>query len=334
MIITQEHRDFGEKLANLLRHDRVPGLRMDAAVATMFVAKQLEYVSADVTNTAKYALKARTFLPVDPSAHPGSQTIAIDTMDSMGEAEITDDYAGDSPGVGAIRERSATLVAGLRAHYAYSIQDMRAAQMAGVPLEVELAAQARRAIEAKLDRIALRGDAKINRTGFANDANVSVYATALNWTSATTAEDMLDGMNAFVSSVKEKFGDIEENLDVDTLIVPTGHWQLMNNKTFANRPDITALKAFLANQAYVRNVAPWGQLNQLGAGSTPGAPIGRFICYRRDPAVVRLNIPQDYEEFPEVKGLKFNTECHLRTAGTVIRRVLAVGYADGTSELS
>jgi hypothetical protein len=324
------YRQIGEQLEEVLKQ-LPPMFHKDAPVATAFAANELQYVKARTIDVTKFALKARINIPVSREAAPGAETIAVDSYDSLGEAEITDNYAGDSPEVSVNKTRTATTVVALRARYVYTLQDLRAIAMTNSRLNIEKAMQARRAIEAKLDQIAVKGAAKINKTGFANDGNVAVYSDPFDWTMASDPADVVAQMHAFAAFTHAQMGDVQEGLAPDRMLLATNHFEIASSLVFAPyRPDISVLKAFLMTDPYIQTVDQWAALNTMGVSS-----VERAVCYKRDPSVVELEIPQDYEELPvDVDGHKYTTECHLRTAGTSVHRPLAMAYADGTATLT
>lgn len=333
-MISLAHKMIGEQLSEALKQGPRQ-FRMDAPVATAFAQRELEFVKSRTSDVQKVALKARTLIPVSHEAHPGAETIVVEAWDMLGEAEITDSYANDSPSVEAEKTRNPERVYGLRGHYYYTVQDLRAIAMAGSRLNIKRAMQARRSIEAALEKVAVKGSSALGKTGLANNSLVNTFGTSLDWDFSTPSKDVYRALNAVVAAAKQQQGDIESGMEVDTLLMPVGHYQIASQLPYSDVQDKSVLKAFLENQPYIKNVAQWNQLDQMGTGSTPSAPIGRMVCYKRDPAVLELEIPQDYEEFPpEIRGMKYTVECHLRTAGTVIHYPLLVFYADGATDLS
>lgn len=328
-------RMLGERLEQVLRaaggYVRMDGgrmVRVDAAVATAFAARELEYVKAQTYDIKKVALQARTFIPVSTEAPPGSEFISYDQWDTFGEAEIADAYSKDSPRVDGEKRNVPTKVFGLRASYGFSVQDFRAIAMSGSRLDLARAMQARRAIENALEKIAAVGVAHKGTTGLANNANVPLFGTALAWDFTTPSATIYRQLNAIAAAVIVNSKQVERP---DTLLMPTKAFQIASQVPFGNDANPkSVLQAFLENSPYIRRVDQWVQLDGAGAGGTD-----RLVCYRYDPSVVQIEISQDYEEFPpEIRGLMFLTECHLRTAGTVIRYPLAMEYADGTFDTS
>lgn len=343
-------RDIARRLANELANDRSVGQvridgswlrigdklrvehgarRFDADVATAFTARQLEHVKAQTYDVKKAALKARTFLPVSHEAHTGSQVISYDQWDAWGEAELADSYSKDAPRVDAEKRNFPAKVAGLRISYGYDIQDLRAAAMSGSDLKAARAVQARRGMESKFDRIAAKGDVKLGRKGFVNDTSVPTFAGgALSWAFATPSQTIFRALNAIAAQVVVQTNQVEAP---DTILFPTKAFQIVTGNTFGDDTAETILSAWLRNNPYgVKFADQWTELDGAGSGGAD-----RIVCYHRDPAVVEIEVSQEYEEFPpEMRGLEFLTQCHMRTAGTVIRYPKAMVYADGAFDVT
>lgn len=321
---------IGEQLAAamppgaMLRMDGDRHVRCDATVATAFTARELEHVKAQTYDVKKVALKARTLIPVSFEAHPGAEVISYDQYDGKGEAAVVENYSRDFPRVDAEKRNFGAKVFGIGDSYGYTIQDLRAIAMSGSKLNAARAMQARRAIEAKLERIACRGIPAIGRPGFATEGNVPLLGTAFNWTMNTPAQTIKRQLGALVQSVVTQSSDVWQP---DTLVMPTDAYAIASEVSFGVDNGRSVLAVFLAENAYIRQVEQWTQLDDAGAA----AGQGRIVCYKRVPEVLELEISQDYEETPpEVRGMEFVIHGHLRTAGTVIRYPMAMAYADGT----
>lgn len=299
-------------------------LRVDAKF-TANLSRELEHVRAQTYDVVYPEMKARQLIPVDGSVDPGAETVTYPQWDVFGMAKIIHDFADDLPLVDALKEDFTTKVKSLGAAYGYSIQDLRAAAMSGSQLNSRRARQARRAIEQAIEDVACLGNSKAGLVGFAKHPNVSLVPVINGvWSTATGAEmiaDMNELVNSTVTANKETFLP-------DTIVLDIASYQRFASTRISTTGDThtTAMQAFLASNPYVRDVMSWNKLALADAAGT--GP--RAVCFKRDPEVLELVIPQEFEEMPpQPKGLRFHIPCHARCGGVVVYYPLAMGYMDG-----
>jgi hypothetical protein len=86
------------------------------------------------------------------------------------------------------------------------------------------------------------------------------------------------------------------------------------------------MRAFLNSNPFIRNIDQWHKLNEADAAGT--GP--RVVAYLRNPEVLELEIPQDFEQFaPERRNLEFIVNCHARCGGVLVYQPLAMAFMDG-----
>lgn len=301
---------------------------IDSSVAAGFVETELQYVKAQTYDVTRVALKWRDFIPEDTSAPEGAEAIAWDQYDWWGEAAIVENWADDFPRVDVVKERYRNGIWSLGAAYGYSIQDMRAISMTGSRLDLARALQARRAIEARLEKIAIAGETSKNKTGFSNDANVTLDGTTLSWTMGSDPFVVKRQLSAFVSQIPIT---TQQVWIPDTLGVSPKAYEILNQLSFSAYNPRSVLSVFLEDNPYIKRVDQWYALAGKGADGVKD----RIVAYKRDPMVLTMENPVPYEEFPpEVRGAKFLTGVHCRTAGCIVRYPMAMRYADGTFDPS
>jgi len=299
-------------------------IRNDAKF-TANLSRDLEHLRAQTYDVVFPQMKARQLIPVDGSVNTGADTVTYRQWDMFGMAKIIHDYADDLPLVDALVEEFTTPVKSLGAGYGFSIQDLRSASMSGNQLDRRRAMQARRAIEQGIEDIACLGNSKAGLVGFAKHANVSLVSVVTGtWSTATGAEmigDMTALVNAIVIANKETFPP-------DTIVMDIESFTRFSSTRISTTGDThtTAMQAFLASNPYIKDVQSWNKLRLADAGGT--GP--RAVCYKKDPEVLQLVIPQEYEELPpQRKNLKFHIPVHARIGGCVVYYPLAMGYMDG-----
>lgn len=299
---------------------------MDASESA-FTSRQLEVIRARTYDIKLPPLKARSFLPVDNSVSPGAETVTYGQYEQFGLARVLKSYAEDLPRADVKKVEFTSKIRGLGAAYGYSIQEIRAAMFAGVSLDQKKATATRRAIEEQIDTIARTGLSSHGLNGFINAANVSTYtvpngaggsALFKNKTPDEVVKDLNGIANGIVSSTKE--------IEIpDTLLLPIEQYTDIATRRMGDGSNVTILQYFLTASPYVKQVAPWSALKAAGAGATD-----RMICYRRDPDVLQLVIPQEFEQLaPQQQMLEIVTPCHARCGGVVVYYPLAISTGDG-----
>ncbi len=239
---------------------------------------------------------------------------------------IAGDYAADLPAVDMMASEKVQIIQSIGDSFSYSIMDLRAAAKLGMPLEAEKGTLARQAIENKIEALSIFGDVAAGLPGFANMPNVPILSApgnlTGNWLGGATPDQILDDLHALSDSVVVSTNNLHAP---DTLLLPLRHYAYVARKRINDLNDETILSIFLKTNNYVRNVDQW---LPLATADGSGGPMA--ICYHRDPKVVKLVIPQEFEMMPpQPTNLAFGVPCHARYGGVSWRYPLAAVYGVG-----
>jgi len=299
---------------------------MDANEGVIF-ARQLEYVESRAYEVKYPTLKGRELFPVDYSVPTGAETYTYRMYDHQGAFNLITNYSDDFRRVNVTGIEVTGKVHSYGASVEYSVQDIRAAAMAGIPLQDHEVRAARRASEQKLDQIILNGEAGGNLFGIMTHPNVPNAAvpagvsTGTGW-AAKTPDEILADMNAIVTDMIALTKGVEAPTD---LILPIAQYELINNTARSATSDTTILEFFLRNNSHIQRVHSWYKLTGAGTGGTDV-----MIAYRNDPEVIQAVIPQEFEMFAaQPKNMAFSIPCHARFGGVRIRYPLAVSIRRG-----
>jgi hypothetical protein len=292
---------------------------------TSSLEKALEYVKTKTYDILYPKMKARTFIPVSNEVDPGAETITYYVWDQFGMAQIISNYADDLPSVAALAESYTAKVKGIGTSYPYTIQDLRRSAMAGTALTTRLASAARLYVESTIDTIAAVGDTIHGLIGLAKHPNVTLTSpTTGGWATATGLQmvaDVRDLINAVVTACNEA-------LEPDTVVMDSSKMTLLSTTRISTTgdSDTTALDAVKKNHPEIKNWEVWNKLKAADATDTGS----RIVCYAKDPQVLSLEIPQEFEQLPpQAKNLAFIVPCHARCAGVLVYYPVAMGYMDG-----
>lgn len=293
---------------------------------TAVLEKELEYVKTQTYDIVYPEMKARQLIPVSNEADPGAETITYRQWDEFGMAQIISNYGDDLPLIDALVEEFQQKVKGLGAAYQWSIQDIRRAAISGIPLDQRRARAARRSIEQQIENIAALGNTAAGLRGFAKHPNVPLVAPDTGTWSTATADQIIGDMNKLATSIVTTN---KETFLPDTLVLDISRYNLISTKRISTTGDThtTVLEAWLRSNPWVRNVGTWYKLATADAAGT--GP--RLVCYKRDPEVLTLEIPQEFEQMPpQAKNLAFQVPVHARIGGVIVYYPIAMAYMDGT----
>lgn len=294
---------------------------------SVFFKRQLEFVKSQ-TYDVKYAPnKALGLFPISTEPGPAATEITRRSYDKVGMAKMISDYATDFPRVDVYGTETTVKVHGLGASYGYSIEEIRRAQFAGVPLESRRAMAARDAIDNKLNSIALSGETTCNIAGFLNysgitEVTVTSGAGGDTW-ALKTADEILADMNAIVEGILTSTNGIEQP---DTMLLPLNQYLLIGRKRIASDSEgKTVMKYFLENNPYIKRIEWLTEL--LTAGDSSSA---RMMVFKNAPTHLELSIPLPFEQFEaDKKGMAYEIPCYAKTAGMTIYYPASVAYMDG-----
>jgi len=300
-------------------------LTLDAA-QTLFFKRELEHIIPELFEFEHARINARKIFPIDRSAGPAAEVITFRQITKTGVAKIISDYADDIPNVNVFGEEFTGKVRSLAVGAKWSVQEIRAATMAGRPLDRQQAEAARETMMRKENAIAFQGDAKHGLVGLFTDPNIPT-ATVVDPGGGTewvnkTAEQILTDMNSCANSIVETTGDVEVP---NTLLMPTEQYNLISTTNAGMGTDTTVLTYFLNNQPYIKEVMNIRELDEAG---TADADV--MVAYDRNASKLRMNIPLDLEQFaPQEKGLCISVPYHMRVGGLTVTKPHSLNICEG-----
>ena len=285
--------------------------RMDEA--GLFLERQLEHIRPQVFETVYADIKYPTILPVTAEAGNAAQTFTYRIMDSTGDFKLIADAADDLPRADVSQTEKSIVIRSFGGSFGYTVQELRAAQMANIALEQRRAAAVRRAYEEQVEEVAMFGESSAGLAGFFNNSTVDVLQADKWFTdSGTTAQEMQElleyGATAMVNATQMKETP-------DTILMPYEDFRVISTRRNSDSSDVTVLEYFLRTNPFIRNVEPILQLDRTKSSLSTN----RMVIYKRDPQKVQLHIPQPLELFPpQQRGLEFIVPAHARVGGVAL----------------
>ncbi len=301
--------------------------RLDAG-ESVFFARELELIKAKTYDVKQVNLKGLSLIPIDTSIDPGHEQVTYRQWNMVGIAQMISSYANDFPRADVKALEFTGNIASLGAGYGYSVQEIRAARLQGVPLDQRKANAAKRAIDVKLDTIAQTGDTGKGLLGLLNQTNAQTYTCTADgagglatWASKTSDQVARD-MHLAVRTGVEATYELEQP---DTMLLPLTSFGYIATTRMSTIDSTTILEYFLKTSPYIQEVISWYALETAGANSTK-----RAVIYRKDPDALEFRLPVPFESFPpEQIGMEFKVACHARCGGVVAYYPMSIGYLDG-----
>ncbi len=302
-----------------------------------FFARELEHIKSKTFDIKYPGLKAIIMIPVSTDAGSGASTITYQQFNQVGIMKIISNYADDLPRADVFGKEFTSKVQSLGGSYGYNIQEIKEANMAGLPLTARKAIAVRKANDQAVNRIGGFGDADSGLLGFLNQPNVpSAVVPAgttsgnVKWDGATpkNPSEILEDMNASVTRVI----DITLGVEVpNTILLPVVQHRVIATRRLDSGTDTTIKEFFMKNNPEISMIDWVNELKDVDPAPSGGAaPTDLMLTYDRSPEVLTLEIPQPFEQFPaQERNLEFVVPSHSRIGGVIVYYPLAVDISEG-----
>ena len=345
-----KHTSYNRTEALALKRSAIPaaimaseGTRFDSAdAASVFFARELDYVKAQSYDVQYPELTALNLFPISSEADPGADTITYYTYDKQGLAKVIDNYSTDLPRVDVNGKPSVAQIKSIGDSYGYSAQEMRASKLAGKSLDVRKAEAARYQIDNLTNKIAWAGDSESGLLGvLSSQQSIPLYtigagaeSNKTKWTEKTADEILID-INGMAKQVAKVTKNVERP---DTLCVPADVYMDISTRRLPATMG-TVLSFILEHAPYIKNVISTAELDAdspetnpyaTGAPGVVGTGVGVAFLFKNDVRKLSLENPMPFYQYPlQVRNLETVIPCEARTAGVIVYYPLACLIAPG-----
>ena len=319
------------KAKDLTRHDagdlrviEATG-RHDAGEAIYF-ARQLEYIRPQAYQSRRLPLSAVRLIPISTEIPEGAKTHTYRMYDTVGMAKIISNYADDLPRVGVSGKEFTAPIRGIGISYGYSIQDIRAAAMAGANLDTSLQAAAKRGHDETINKLAWAGDTVSGLPGLLSNVNLPLVVVPSDGTGASktfatkTPTQILRDLTSLVNAVLVSSNGVHRATQVWMPIAQYAQLKTPRSDT----SDTSILEMFLSANPGV-TVEPVLEMKGAGAGGTD-----IMMALENDRDNFRMEVPMSfYQHSPQLHNLEYTIPCESRFGGVVVVFPLAFSVASG-----
>lgn len=309
---------------------------VDAQQAIGFLIEQTTHIEQEVYRIQYPEIIYPQLVPIDTSAGDWSKSVTYFSLDKVGQANWFAGNATDMPIADVNKNKFEQGIEMAGIGYRYNLEELGVAMsVPGTNLTAERAEAARFSYEQFMDQLAYNGNAAKGFTGLNNNVNVTRVDAIADGTgssalwSAKTADQIIRDVNQTGLS-----GVYEGSLTVeiaDTVLLPIAAMNILSITRIPNT-SMTALTYLATNNLYTFTTGqPLMIRGVLGLDRAGAASVGRMICYRRDPRVVKLHVPMTHRFLPvwQTGPIVYDIPGIFRVGGVEIRRPGAFRYVDG-----
>jgi hypothetical protein len=326
------------------------------SVDTAFFLRDLTDIYARTFDRKYPDLVARQMLPVYSGVDAGAEGYIWRSYDKTAVSKVVDSYSNDFPEVNVKGKEFQSRIVSIGNSYVYSIQDLRKAKMAKLPLETRLAFAAREGIERSVEQLAFFGlqqvpgsgaaqallgaPAAYNTTdpamyGFTNFPGLTVTAGTNTWndstgtiTSTSNATIIADWLKLFNGVRSVSKGIHTPNAVALPL---TSHLALVGQPRSPTFTDDNLLSYLLKLTPSIKSVYFTPMLETAGLKQDLATPGPRIMMWEKNDENIELVVPTEFEQFPpQMVNMVFKTACHLRFGGIRVSYPLSLAALDGT----
>ena len=315
----------------------VPSMNFDdVEAASVFFARELDYVKAQSYDVEYPEFSALSLFPVSSEVDAGAETVTYYSYDKVGLAKIISNYATDLPRADVKGKPTTAIIKSIGDSYGYSIQEMRASRLAGKSLDTRKAESARYQIDYLNNKIAWNGDAETGLKGvLSEDNDVPRYVLAHGASGKTAwATKTADEILADITGMLKQMAVITKKVEKpDTLALSADAYIEIQNKRIEGTAT-TLLKYIQDNLPDIKNIVSCSELDADSvdtnpyANETDGQAVA--ILFKNDSRKLTIENPLPFMQYPiQTQGLEVVVPCEARTAGAIIYYPMSILVAIG-----
>jgi hypothetical protein len=293
-------------------------------------------------------MKATQLVPVDGSIPSGAAAFTTEQFSEVGSAKIVSNFANDFPTVNNANSETVAPLRSIGDSYFYTVQELRAASMAGgQPLSDRRAEVARRVHDRKVERVVAWGDSAAGLSGLLTKSAATSPSSSQvrilspsngitgDWDNASrTPAEIYADLMTIAGSVTVYSKDTAE---ANTLVLPLAAYEIVFKTPYSTFSGDSVGKVFLESNAHVRNIETWAMcdnVDETGAHPISNSNKTRGFVYDRNPSNLDFKIPQQFEQFaPQLVGMQYNIMCHSRIGGVSLYYPQTLIYLDDLTDL-
>ncbi len=264
--------------------ETIVSMNLDAN-ESVFFARELEHIKARSYDVLYPEYSATRLPPIETDAGSGAESITYRQYDHVGVMKILSDYADDLPRSDVKGKEFTSPVRSIGGAYGYSVQEIRAAQMSGKPLQQRKANGVRQAYEQTINKLAWfarPGDKKYSGlTGLIYNPNITVSsATTGAWLTPATPDQIIFDVNEAINDIITLTKGVERP---DTVLISQAQFTYIASTPRASVSDTTVLEFLKRVHPGVtfEGIPELASVNPKPSAPTVSASTNLMIAFKR-----------------------------------------------------
>ena len=315
--------------------------RLDAD-ETAFFERELTSIEARLYMVLFPERSILSILKIDSSDGIGAEQFLYRIYESIGMAQILASYAaGDLPTADIVGSEFVGRFYSFANKFEITIQEIRAAAFANVPIEQFKADTAQLAHSQAWNNAVWFGDVNHNLQGILTHPNVTKGYVATvsghtNWVYEGVANKTPDQINEDLSAPFRGIRSISKNVEMpNVLLMGIENFGYIADTMRSSVSDTSILEAFenrhpglVVDSVPELDLVPFDPVT-----GDAGSGTNCFVYLDNNPVKSVIKGPMPFEMFPPaINGLQYDIACHSRFGGFMTRYPLSVSVAVGSDQ--
>src|SRR5690606_21442914 len=274
----------------LFNHPQLGKVLRQDGIDTMIFANQLEEMEAEIYRYDYPDVKTAEVIPLDFSGDPGAETNAWVSQDGSAEWSLLGDDGkpNDAASQEITREKDSVLYESFVHSFGYSLNDIRRAAKAGIPLNNEKGILARESWEETFENIVAKGYAGTQLKPLLNYPGVGSEDTP-SWEDITDPELLVKAiLDVFFSRI-DYLDEVEDLYPTQWTLPPSVYSHILKTKYSIAGGSILSDKTVMDMALEtIHKVVPEFRFTRWRKCklAEPGGARHRSLLYRKDPRVL------------------------------------------------
>ena len=199
--------------------------------------------------------------------------------------------------------------------YGYNIAELRASDATGAQLDAKKGAAARKAVDIKVNQLAMIGEAVYGLFGLLNHPNIGTTVLVGGWPAAT-AEVILTDLNTITQAIPGQSKGVHRTTRI---AMADTDYNVLSTKFVADSGGKTVLQVYRENNPGV-TLIPVVELREAGAGG-----LNAIIASEFDPDNYAFEMVMPFNQLPaQARNLELVVPCLARAGGVNVTYPLAI----------